>query len=222
MNHDLVEQDRDEQIRYIHERLQSRAHLPAEGLRPSAVLVPLGWVGKHPHVILTKRSMSVEYHKGEISFPGGGVEDHDTDRIATALREASEEIGLAPSDVEVLGRLDDYRTLIGFHITPVVGAVPYPYPFRINSESESLILLDLEHAMRDDVWMTERYDMQGRQGTLFYLEHAEGVIWGATGRMLKQFVDLIAGRPIPCGALSEKARAWVRGVMETQAIYRRR
>ena len=196
---------------------RERRTLPFDGLKPSGVLLPLCWKEGEPEILLTKRSMNVEHHKGEISFPGGRSEPADRDIFHTALREAEEEIGLKPEDVEVLGLLDDHISILGYHITPVVGAVPFPYDFRINSESEVLLSVSLARVLSDQAWMAERTTFLGRGINIYYLEIEGGFVWGATGRMLKQFVDLLAGRPIPFGPVSPAARGWVRDLMRVQA-----
>jgi 8-oxo-dGTP pyrophosphatase MutT (NUDIX family) len=73
----------------------------------------------------------VNVHKGEVSFPGGMCEATDNDTMTTALRECEEEVGVNRKDVEIIGRIDDMRTITGFLITPYVGLIPYPYPFKI-------------------------------------------------------------------------------------------
>lgn len=196
---------------------RQRRTLPTDNLKESAVLVPLCWEGEGPGVLVTKRSMSVEHHRGEISFPGGRSEADDPDIFFTALREAEEEIGMKPADVEILGLLDDHITMLGFHITPVVGAVPCPYDFRINSESEVLLSVPLSKALSDTAWMAEKTVFLGQSINIYYLEIEGGVVWGATGRMLKHFADLLAGEPIPVSPVSKSAKAWVHDLMLLQA-----
>ncbi len=198
-----------------------RRIIPREDLRESAVLLPLCWRDGEPQVVVTKRSMDVEHHKGEISFPGGRTESCDRGLVHTALREAEEEIGLCRSDVEVLGLLDDHVSIVGYHITPVVGAIPYPYEFRINGESEALLMVPLRQVLREDAWMAERSFFQGRSINIYFLEIEGGVVWGATARMLKHFVDLLAGYPIPFGAVSDSARTWVINLIDTQGEYKK-
>ena len=102
-----------------------------EGKRPrAAVLIPLYGPGPDFRVLYTVRTQEVEHHKGEISFPGGGVEPADESLEHTALRETHEEVGIAPADVTLLGRLDDIITISDFLVTPVVGRVEaFPYSF---------------------------------------------------------------------------------------------
>jgi 8-oxo-dGTP pyrophosphatase MutT (NUDIX family) len=197
-----------------------RRIIPREDLRESAVLLPLCWKAGEPQVVVTKRSLDVEHHKGEISFPGGRVESGDKGLVHTALREAEEEIGLCQSDVEVLGLLDDHISIMGYHITPVVGTIPYPYDFCINIESETLLMVPLRKALREDSWMAERSFFRGRGINIYFIEIEGGVVWGATARMLKHFVDLLAGQPIPFGTVSESARTWVKNLLDVQGGYK--
>ncbi|MBN2298993.1 MAG: CoA pyrophosphatase [Deltaproteobacteria bacterium] len=198
---------------------RTRRIIPKENLRESAVLVPVCFSENDPSIIVTKRSMNVEHHKGEISFPGGGSEPEDDGLIATALREAYEEIGLLPADVDVLGFLDDHISIMGFHITPVVGSIPCPYNFTINSESETLLHVPLRHALTDTAWMAEKTTFMGRDINIYFLEIEGGVVWGATARMLKHFIDLIAGRTVAFSKVSAHARSWVEDVMSKQEVY---
>ncbi len=196
-----------------------RRVIPRGDLRESAVLIPLSWEGNEPSILVTKRSMAVEHHKGEISFPGGRAEETDKDLIFTALREAEEEIGLNPGDVEILGLLDDHISIVGFHITPVVGTVPSPYTYTINSESEVLLRIPLPAVLTDSAWMAEKTTFMGREIHIYYLEIDGGVVWGATGRMVKHFADLIAGKTIPFSPVSQKAKAWVQELLVHQSGY---
>ncbi|MFY9398982.1 MAG: CoA pyrophosphatase [Desulfomonilia bacterium] len=196
---------------------RQRRLIPRDNLRLSAVLLPLCFEESGTTVIVTKRSMTVEHHRGEISFPGGRVEPDDPDLIFTALREAHEEIGLEKEDVEVLGILDDHISLMGYHMTPVVGAIPWPYEFTINTESEVLLRVSLASALRDDVWMAEQSSFLGHPVHIYYLEIDGGVLWGASARIFKNFVDLVAGRTIPFGPVTPEAKAWVRELMDRQA-----
>ena len=117
----------------------------------SAILVPLYQKDGEYHVLLTKRSEELEYHKGQICFPGGSHHHEDDSLKETALREAYEEVGIRPEDVEILGELDSTSTLTSnFLITPFVGIIPYPYEFTVSKyEVDELVEVPLS-ALADD------------------------------------------------------------------------
>jgi len=162
------------------------------GLSKAAVLLPLFLKDKSYHILFTKRTDRVKHHKGEISFPGGNYDAVDGDIVATALREAHEEIGLKPQDVALVGALDEVRTLSDFIVSPFVGLVPYPYPFVPSpDETEEIIILPLAGFFKEGV-LTEEY-MTYRERTERVSTYSCGrhVIWGATARILRQFLELI-------------------------------
>jgi len=160
----------------------------------AAVLVPLFKKGKGCHLLFTRRSDQVKYHKGEISFPGGVVDEEDLELINTALREADEEIGLKKSDIQIVGMLDDIVTITQFIVTPIVGLFPYPYPFKV-SEVEIAELIEVPlSSLLDEACFSEREIIRGGLGqkeVVYAYQYGEHIIWGATARILKQFLDLI-------------------------------
>lgn len=200
---------------------RTRKELSIKGLKPAAVLVPLCIIESTPSIILTKRSMSVEYHKGEISFPGGHAEEDDASPVDTALREAEEEIGLKPEDVRLLGMLDDYITIFNFHITPAVGIVPWPYEFKINSESETIIFLPLDDILSDTTWMCEKTRIKEKEFYLYCLETSDGVVWGATAKMLLSFAKILRGSMPATKPMTETAKQWIISVVAAQEAYKR-
>jgi 8-oxo-dGTP pyrophosphatase MutT (NUDIX family) len=160
----------------------------------SAVLIPLFKDNGEHMVLLTKRSINVEHHKGQMSFPGGAVEENDRSFMETALREAHEEVGLLKKDVTILGQIDDKLTLVSnFVIHPFVGMFPYPYDFRINSEEvHSLVKVPLSlfistHSIEDIADI--EYGGKIYKGPVFRYEGE--VIWGATARIMKNFVEIL-------------------------------
>jgi 8-oxo-dGTP pyrophosphatase MutT (NUDIX family) len=159
----------------------------------AAVLVPLFKKGEDCHLLFTKRSDQVKYHKGEISFPGGVVDEEDLELVNTALREAHEEIGLRESDVQIIGILDDIVTVTEFIVTPIIGLFPYPYPFKISErEISELIEVPLSFLL-DGKDFSERESFRSGQKEIIYsYQYGKHTIWGATARILKQFLDLIA------------------------------
>ncbi len=163
----------------------------------AGVLVPIIEEERVLSVLFTKRTNRVEHHKGQISFPGGSVDEEDGTIEQTVLREAEEEIGLQKKDVEILGRLDDTLTVVSnFIIHPFVGFVPYPYDFSINrTEVERLIKVPLS------VFNTKN------SGSNKNLVEFEGItyqsqnysfngdlIWGATARIMQNFMNIIGYR----------------------------
>jgi len=159
----------------------------------AAVLLPLYQRDGELRVVLTKRSETVANHKGEISFPGGAVEEHDADSIATALREAEEEIGLAPGHVRIIGRLDDLITISDYHVTAHVGVIETtrsPYIWRPQAhEVAEVIEVPIAHLL--DVANLIEFPVQrnGETVTREGYRFGEHVIWGATGRMLRNFLE---------------------------------
>jgi 8-oxo-dGTP pyrophosphatase MutT (NUDIX family) len=158
----------------------------------AAVLVPLFEKDKTCHLLLTRRTEQVKHHKGQISFPGGMADPGDRDLIQTALREAREEIGLEEIDVQVLGPLDDIVTITDFVVTPIVGLCPYPYAFQLSPvETAELIEVPLAHLLRPDCYGVKEIVDNGRKRIVESYQYLHYDIWGATARILKQFLELI-------------------------------
>ena len=109
-----------------------------------------------PHLLLNKRSESVEDHKGEVSFPGGRMDEGDGSLLDTALREAHEEVGVRPGDVRVLRRLEDVETSTGYRVSPFLGTIHEGYPFVV-STVEVAELVEVPVAA-----LARRLDDQGR------------------------------------------------------------
>ncbi len=164
--------------------------IPTQGFTQSAVLLPLFRKDGSFHVLFTKRTERVEHHKGHISFPGGRYDREDPDLVNTALREVFEEIGVRPSDVQVLGSLDACNTASSsFTIMPFVGLIPHPYPFVVNrNEVDSLIEVPVS-TLLDPGCCEERPGEFFNKPQYFY-HCGEHVIWGATARILRQFLDI--------------------------------
>ena len=159
-------------------------------LRAAAVLVPILYASQGARVYLTKRSSALQHHPGQIAFPGGKRDAHDADIVATALREASEEIGLNPLNVEILGVLPPHETVTGFEVTPVVGRVRSEFCAAGElGEVDEVFEVPLEQLLD-----LERYSVQARrwQGNLrkyYTVPYGPYYIWGATARILRALAD---------------------------------
>jgi len=120
------------------------------------------------------------------------VDEEDRELIHTALREAHEEIGLKESDVQIIGVLDDIVTITEFIVTPIVGLFPYPYPFKVSqAEIAELIEIPLASLIDENNFSEREIFRGGQREIVFAYQYGEHVIWGATARILKQFLDLI-------------------------------
>ena len=183
----------------IQDLLQDRPgqELSVPGRRLAAVLLPLYRHNGDYGVIFTKRSDTVPHHRGQMSFPGGGFEAGDGTLRHTALRECEEEIGLQAAHVQVLGQLDDLVTSnSNYLVRPFVGTIPYPYPFIVDGrETASIVEVPLCFLRRHNPRGYELREFEGREVRSVFFDYQGHVIWGTTGKILKQFLDLLETVP---------------------------
>ena len=168
--------------------------LPAS-TSPAAVLVPVLGAAPEPRVVFTKRTETLSRHAGEISFPGG-LADPGEELAATALREAQEELGLAPSDVELVGSLPPVHTHVtGILIVPFVGFLWKDPRFTPNA-AEIAGVLEFPLATLIKAGRLQEFQYDGRRFETYLYEMDGGVIWGATGRILASFIEAVDGTPV--------------------------
>jgi 8-oxo-dGTP pyrophosphatase MutT (NUDIX family) len=181
----------------LENHLASRApralHLPGLVLREAAVLVPLLLREGTPHIVFTKRPTTLRHHAGQYSFPGGSRDPEDTTPLHTALRETREELGIDVSGVRVLGALDEVPTLTEFRIQPFVGVIPQGLEYRPNPDEVEFVLeVPLPHLMEPAIRRTERRSVRGMEYDVDFYTYGTHVIWGATGRILRDLLRLAA------------------------------
>ncbi len=166
------------------------------GVRRASVLVPLFEAGGAPHLLLLKRPDGDYRHAGQIAFPGGKRDGEET-ALECALREANEEVGLARQDVELLGELDEYDTVVtGFRVSPVVGVIPHPYAFKPDPfEVERLITVPLVRLLDPSIFREEGRSALGRMWPVYYYRVGDDVIWGVTGGILTPLLEMIRALP---------------------------
>ncbi|MGV3629112.1 MAG: CoA pyrophosphatase [Betaproteobacteria bacterium] len=168
-----------------------------EGIRvtEAAVLVPLVNREAGVQVLLTQRTEHLRDHGGQVSFPGGRVEPSDADREATALREMTEEIGLAAHHVTLLGRLPGYEIPSGFRITPVVGWIEPPFvvapdPFEVADIFEA----PLDYFLNPANYQRREYHFRGRHRHYLAIPYEGRYIWGATAGMLYSLCRMLGSK----------------------------
>lgn len=154
-------------------------------LRPAAVLVPIVEYGKdNATILLTRRADGLPDHAGQIAFPGGAVEPHDSHPEATALRETQEEIGLPPAGIDLVGRLDPYETVTGYRIDPCVGLLTPPLKLCHDPrEVAEVFEVPLDFVL--DPANHQIHHHCGTRSRRFYaIVYRDYYIWGATAHML--------------------------------------
>ncbi|MHA1537599.1 MAG: CoA pyrophosphatase [Alphaproteobacteria bacterium] len=165
---------------------------PTGELTPAAVLVPLIAHEEGLSVLLTQRTDHLHDHAGQVSFPGGRVDEGDGDALAAALRETEEEVGIKPEGVDIVGRLDDYVTGTGYLVTPIVGLLTPPIeteadPFEVADIFEvplEFLLDPVNRGRKSLVW-------KGVERHFYAMEYGERYIWGATAGMLVNLSDIL-------------------------------
>ena len=159
-------------------------------LKDAAVLVPVVDDGAEARVILTQRTTKLRKHSGQIAFPGGAIDPEDTSPERAALREAEEEIGLAPGYVETVARLPQYLSATGFRITPVLSVVRRGFdlslnPHEVDSVFEvplSFLMDPVNHSRDSGVW-------QGIERHFYRMPYEDRMIWGITAGILRTLYE---------------------------------
>jgi len=176
----------------LNPELNPQVYDPGRPLRDAAVLVP---IVDRPHeltVLLTRRSADLPDHAGQISFPGGGIDPGDADAEAAALREAQEEVGLAPRHVTLLGRLDTYLVRTGFSVVPVVGLLHPPFDLRAEAgEVDEIFEVPLAYFLDPANRQLHSRMFRGAERFFYAYPYGDYYIWGATAGMLSNLSDVL-------------------------------
>ena len=198
MNFEKLLTNEDKLYEFIQQKLSSHqqqtykyADVP---YKKAAVLIPLFFKNGETQLLFTQRTWKVETHKGQISFPGGMVDDTDSSLQETALRETWEEMGIKSSDVNVLGKTDKFLTNTNFMVTPYVGYFPYPYEYIINSdEIDRVIEIPLSHLIKPEIFEIKPWVRDGIKWNIHYYNYNGDIIWGVTGFLLSNFLSIVFG-----------------------------
>lgn len=165
---------------------------PGAPFREAAVLVPLFVKDRELWTLFTKRTDAVEHHKGQISFPGGGRQAADETLWHTALRESEEEIGVPAGAVRPLGRLPHLVTVTDFDVAPFVGAFPWPLSLRAQEgEVEEILEIPVSYLLNPRVVEEVPIEWNGRTVSTLVYHYAGHAIWGATARILADFLEAL-------------------------------
>jgi 8-oxo-dGTP pyrophosphatase MutT (NUDIX family) len=166
----------------------------SNGFRKAAVLIPLFCDQGEWQILFTRRTDRVQTHKGQVSFPGGGMEPWDDGPEETALRETFEEIGLPAVQVSILGKLADSPTISNFVITPVVGRITWPFEFILSPDEVGRVFTVPLWWLADE----QNYELKPfvringhEEMVVQYHAYDNEIIWGVTGRLMVNLVQVL-------------------------------
>lgn len=170
-----------------------RTQLSIEGFQRAGVLVPILLGSGPPELLFTKRTDSVDTHKGQISFPGGMADEADRDIVSTSLRETHEELGIPESSVHVAGLLDDHATPTRFIITPVVGIIENLPELSLNmDEVAEVFRVPLEFFVNPSNGRVQQREFRGTLLDVWFYEYGSHTIWGATAMIVRSLLKRLA------------------------------
>ncbi|WP_415405146.1 CoA pyrophosphatase [Tateyamaria sp. SN3-11] len=165
---------------------------PGRKLRPAAVLAPIIAGPDGYDLILTKRSSALKHHPGQIAFPGGKQDEGDADLVATALREACEEIGLPDKHIDVLGTFAPHETVTSFTVTPVVALIGQDFDAVPEvGEVAEVFRVPLAHVLDPANYIIESRRWRGQRRAYYAVPYGPYYIWGATARILRAWTELL-------------------------------
>lgn len=158
--------------------------------RPAAVLVPLFWKNNEVHVLLTKRSEQLKHHAGQISFPGGGFDESDITIRQAAIRETHEEIGIENSYIDVVGYLEDIKTISGFYVTPFVAILKDGFNTRINPEEVAEVFsIPLSYFQDENNCEIKSAQYKDKMINYYVYPHEKHTIWGVTAEIIVKLTE---------------------------------
>lgn len=164
----------------------------ASTLKPAGVLIPVRQHDAGLAVLLTQRSADLKHHAGQVSFPGGRMEESDVDIEVTALRETREEIGIHEEQVSIIGYLETMPTVTGYAVTPVVGLVDGAVqPCIDTTEVEYVFEVPLAFLMESENHRMVTREWQGLSFSMVEFHYEGQRIWGATAQILLRFINLV-------------------------------
>jgi len=153
--------------------------------RPAAVLVPLFWQDNEIHILLTKRSENLKHHSGQVSFPGGGFDAADMTIRQAAIRETQEETGITAEFIEVVGYLDDIKTISNFYVTPFVGILKDGFSIKINEDEVSEVFsVPLSFFIDEMNCQKQSANYKGENVHYYVYQHEKYTIWGVTAEII--------------------------------------
>lgn len=181
--------------------------LPGVTLREAAVLVPVFERDGVPHVLFTRRPAEMRTHADQYAFPGGRKDDEDATPLHTALRETEEELGIDRRRVRVLGMLDEVPTTSLFRVRPFVGVIPGDGQYTPNAAEVAFILeVPLVNLLDPAILRVEKGVWRGVEHEVHFYTYGSHVIWGATARILRFFLQHVAEVPGVAELLGGSAR----------------
>jgi 8-oxo-dGTP pyrophosphatase MutT (NUDIX family) len=183
-------------IDFIQQRisLHRRRTVENDSLVRSAVLVPFVETGGGLSLLFTKRTDTIGRHKGQISFPGGVEDKNDDSPVATALRESFEEIGIPSPAIQIFGLLNDFQTPSRFLVTPVVGYVEQLPALCISkNEVAEVLMIPFAEFFDASKCRSEIRLREGKKIEIFFYDVWKEPIWGVTGHIIKEMIDLLSG-----------------------------
>jgi len=155
-------------------------------LKPAAVLIALIEENKQLSVVLTKRASHLKHHPGQISFPGGKMEDFDAGFVSAAIREAEEEIGLNSNNINIVGQLLPYETISGYVVTPIIAFINNKQDYVIDeNEVAEIFQVPLQHFLDFSNHYTVNIERHNKPFSIHFMPFEHHNIWGATAVMLK-------------------------------------
>jgi 8-oxo-dGTP pyrophosphatase MutT (NUDIX family) len=160
-------------------------------LKCAAVLIPLTFYDDEWHLLFTRRADAMSDHSGQVSFPGGHCDIEDETLEKTALREADEEIGLKAKDIQILGRINEVRTVTDFQITPIVGIFPWAYAFTISTLEVARVFTMPINWLSDSKNYWKFQHPKAHHPTIAYHPYDGELLWGATARITVNFLKTI-------------------------------
>ncbi len=169
-----------------------------ENAREAAVLVPFLRIEESWHILYIRRAnYEGDRHSGQVAFAGGKRDACDDSLLATALREAGEEVGVAEGDIDVLGHINHHHTVSEFQVRPYVGVMPWPYRLRLDQvEVARAFTIPLNWLAQDSNYRTEerRHPESDRPWPIVYYDLYDGeMLWGATARMTLSLIEVLRG-----------------------------